>query len=283
MRTLVYWNPLAGSGRIFKVKELVCRILRAQKNAFEVTERVADAALFACHGPWRAIVIGGDGTFNYFINRVPIENLTLLPVSAGSGNDLARMLHGTLDPAKQLTTALAAKPRPMDIWSVNGTRFLETCGIGFDGLVAHRSRIIGKYLGGSLRYQATVARYLFTTPPFEALIRIDNEAPVQRRLFMFSLGNGRYAGGGYTLWPDARIDDGQLNIMMISDLSAWQKIRYVSLVRHGKHVGLPVVETKTARTIHLETDRELMMHVDGELSASNNFSIKHASHINYQA
>jgi len=281
MRTLVYWNPLAGRGRVSQVKHLVCRMLQDRGIEYEETERVADAALFAKQGPWRAIAIGGDGTFNHFINHVPIEQLTLLPISGGSGNDLARMLHGTLDPAKQLITALESTPQNIDIWMVNGIRFIETCGIGFDGLVAHRSRRIGRYVGGSLRYSITVARHLFTAQAFEASISFDHAEPIQRKLFMLSLGNGRYAGGGYQLWPKARIDDGLLDVMMITNLSAWQKFRYVSLVRHGKHVTLPVVETTRAKHIQIRADRKLFIHTDGELASGVEFIVEYEGNIKY--
>lgn len=246
---------------------------------YSVTERATDVALSLEQGPTRVIAIGGDGTFNHLVNRAALSNLTLLPVSAGTGNDFARVVHGTLHPGKQLEGALFSAPSPMDVWEVNGIRFLEGCGIGFDGLVAHAALKYSSWFSSGTRYSLAVARHLFGAGNFNGHVLADKRLLYEGKLFMLSAGNGKFAGGGYQLWPAASLSDGLLDILLITKARIRQRLLYVSLVRKGQHVALPGVQYFQARELTLEADRELMMHTDGELGSGRSFVFRHAGQI----
>jgi diacylglycerol kinase (ATP) len=275
-RLLVYWNPKAGGGKSGKVHRLVCRMLEKEHLTYTSTERAADAARFAEEGPCTIMAIGGDGTFNYLINHLPLrDDVVLLPISAGSGNDLARMLHRTLNPARQLQEALHhGKKGSMDVWKVNKHRFLEACGMGFDGLVASKAASLASLFPSPLRYSLTVARHIFTAKAFPARILANGEEVWNGPLFMASVGNGFFAGGGYKLWPQARLDDGKMDVLLIGKINIIQRLLYVLLVRSGAHVKLRVTRYFQTEKLELHSTQTLKVHTDGEPMEGNNFMLE---------
>lgn len=279
MQTLIFHNPLAGGGKSGRVCHYVITELDRLGIAYSVTERAADVALSLEQGPTRVIAIGGDGTFNHLINRAVFSNLTLLPISAGTGNDLARVIHGTLHPGRQLEAALFAEPSPMDVWEVNGVRFLEGCGIGFDGVVAHGALKIWKGFSNGMRYVLAVARHLFTARKFQARVIADRRMCYEGPLFMLSAGNGKYAGGGFKLWPAASLSDGLLDILLVARADARQRILYATMARRGQHVALPGIHYLQVRELRVEADRELLMHADGEPGRGREFVFRHAGQV----
>lgn len=280
-RLLVYWNPKAGGGRSVKVHRMVCQMLEKEHLTYTSTERAADAARFAEEGPCTIIAIGGDGTFNYLINQLPLrDDIVLLPISAGSGNDLARMLHRTLNPARQLQDALnLGKTRSMDVWKVNKHRFLEACGMGFDGMVAHRAASLARLFPSPLRYSLTVARHIFTAKAFTARVLANGEEVWNGPLFMASVGNGLFAGGGYKLWPQAKLDDGEMDVLLIGKINIIQRLLYVLLVRSGAHVKLRVTRYFQTEKLELHSTQTLKVHTDGEPTEGTTFILEKAGSI----
>jgi YegS/Rv2252/BmrU family lipid kinase len=279
MQTLIFHNPLAGSGKSGRVCQYVKTELDRHDIPYDITERAADVALLLEQEPIRVIAIGGDGTFNHLVNRAALTNLTLLPISAGTGNDFARVVHGTLLPGKQLEGALFAEPCPVDVWEVNGIRFLEGCGIGFDGLVAHSALKFWSGFPSGTRYSLAVARHLLGAGYFNGQITADNRLSYDGKLFMVSTGNGKYAGGGYKLWPAASLSDGLLDVLLITQASIRQRLLYVSMVRHGQHVALPGVHYLQTRELTVQADRDLLIHADGEPGSGRLFKFRHAGQI----
>jgi diacylglycerol kinase (ATP) len=280
-RLLVYWNPKAGSGRAIRVQQLVCRILTQEQHTFTITERAADAARFAEAGACTIIAIGGDGTFNHLINHLPLRSdVVLLPISAGSGNDLARMLHRNLRPEDQLRGALKhGMPQPLDVWRVNGHRFLEACGMGFDGWVAYKAANLARWFPSPLRYSLTVARYIFTAKPFQARLLADGKEVWNGSLFMASVGNGFFAGGGYRLWPRAQVHDGLMDVLLVEPIHLFQRLLYVLLVRSGAHVRLRVTRYFQAARLELHTSKSIRVHTDGEPLEGTTFLLERAGTI----
>jgi len=280
-RLLVYWNPKAGGGKSVRVHRLVCSILEAEHLTYTSTERAADAARFAEDGPCTIVAIGGDGTFNILINHLPLrEDVILLPISAGSGNDLARMLHESMNPRSQLLEALG-KPqmRSLDVWAVNKRLFLEACGMGFDGMVASKAAALARWFPSPLRYSLTVARRIFTAKSFPARIVADGTEVWNGPLFMASIGNGIFAGGGYKLWPQAQVDDGKMDVLLVGKINILQRLLYVMLVRSGAHVKLRVTRYFTAKNFELHSNQPLQVHTDGEPMEGNSFMLEKAGKI----
>ena len=82
---------------------------------------------------------------------------------------------------------------------------------------------------------------------------------------MLTIGNGRCAGGGFWLTPDAQVDDGLLDVCLIAGLSRPQILGLVPHVMKGTHVDKKPVQMKRARRIVITSPEPLPVHADGEI------------------
>jgi len=279
MHTLVFHNPKAGNGKADKVCRAVQSELKRLELSYCLAEHENDVAVALALSPARVIAIGGDGTFNFLLNRIDPGNCILLPVSGGTGNDLVRTIHHPPKPLEQLHAALFTEPRFMDIWEVNERRFLAGCGIGFDGIVAQAAVNAWTGFPSGMRYSLAVARHLFTAKKFQCAVLTENQLAYEGPLFMLSAGNGQFAGGGFKLWPAANATDGLLDVVMISKADMVQRLLYAAMVRKGQHLALPGIQYLQVKELHVHADRRLLMHADGEPGHDRNFTLRHAGHL----
>ncbi|ROO35818.1 lipid kinase YegS [Pseudomonas sp. NFACC32-1] len=223
-------------------------------------QRCVDEALEA--GYTRLIAGGGDGTLRDIAEALALQSsdasLVLLPL--GTANDFARAAGVPLEPDQALEL-LEVEPRAIDLGEVGGRIFLNMATGGFGSQVtANTSEDLKKVLGG--------AAYLFTgLTRFSELSAAYGELQGpgfswQGDLLALGIGNGRQAGGGHQLSPQALVDDGLLDI---SILPAPQEV--VSTLRDLLAGGLgidnmfvrarlPWVEIKVAQGLDINLDGE---------------------------
>ncbi|SCW46319.1 MULTISPECIES: lipid kinase YegS [unclassified Pseudomonas] len=223
-------------------------------------QRCVDEALDA--GYTRLIAGGGDGTLRDIAEAITQKSsdasLVLLPL--GTANDFARAAGVPLEPAQALDL-LDTVPQAVDVGEVGGRIFLNMATGGFGSQVtANTSEDLKKVLGG--------AAYLFTgLSRFSELSTVYGELQGpdfywQGDLLALGIGNGRQAGGGHVLCPQALADDGLLDI---SILPAPQEVvsTLKDLLAGGLGIDnmfvrarLPWVEIKVARGLDINLDGE---------------------------
>jgi diacylglycerol kinase (ATP) len=272
---LVIVNPTAGGGRAARIVGWLRDRLHARPDArLEITRRAGDAEQWAADagdgGHDRVVAVGGDGTIQEVVNGLVngSQSATLGIVPVGSGNDLARSLRLPRDPHDCWTQAIGNRERHIDLVRATdgsgGTRWFSSAGgIGFDARVAaamatktgwHRSR----------------AGYLLTT--LAELRRFENRRVTltvdgrtqEREILFVAIANGSYYGGGMRICPDATVDDGQLDLCIVGNLSRFQAIREIPNLYRGTHIGHPAVEMARGRHIEIDGDAETLVHLDGE-------------------
>ena len=176
----------------------------------------------------------------------------------GSGNDLARSLGLPADPASAWRVAIGSATRRIDVARArNGSGaerwFASAGGIGFDAQVAAA-------MTDRRGWQAGRAGYLLTT--ISELRRYGNR-PItlddrrhldQPRRCCVAIANGSYYGGGMRIAPDARTDDGVLDVCVVGDISRLTAVRQLPNLYRGTHVRHPQVTTMTGRTVEVEGD-----------------------------
>lgn len=226
----------------------------------------AREAARAAAGEGRTVVAaGGDGTARDVLNGLmTVERsgcvMGLLPL--GTGNDTARALGRVGQGLEQALDALV-DPRAVDIdvARVNdGEYFLNVVGIGFDGEVARsRGRQPVRFPG---YFPSVVRTMLYYRPRSYRLSwpegRLDGDA------HMITAMNGPYEGGGFRLAPNARLDDGLLDVYWIDPIDLWQFARYVWAVRRGTHGDLPMVKRFRTPELTVESGTPIQYHLDGE-------------------
>ncbi|MCL6547728.1 MAG: diacylglycerol kinase family lipid kinase [Alicyclobacillus sp.] len=269
-------NPAAGRGRCRERWAALAARLTARNVSFDVcwttkpgeAEAVGREAIRA--GRRFLVAVGGDGTFHELANAAVDQgagaDVCIGIVPFGTGNDLARALRIRRS-ADQLAE-LIVHPRvaPFNAVSVNGRRFFVAAGVGFDGMVAHdvnTSRFLKRL--GSLGYLVSTLRTMLHYRPCGMQVEVDGNAMEFHEVWMLTLGNCPYLAGGMRMFPDARYDDGQVDVCVVSRLSRLRFLQLFPLVYAGKHVDkAPYVTMFRGRDIRVQLPTEMRGHMDGE-------------------
>ncbi len=180
----------------------------------EVETMVQEAA---DNGINRLIAGGGDGTLNLLVNALmKIEpsrrpEMAILPV--GTANDFARAATVPLDPLEALLLAVDGDAAPVDVGSVNERFFLNVASGGFGAQVTAETPPELKALFGGAAYALTGLLKLFDFIPIRGKMRIGEES-FEGSAYATAVCNGRQAGGGMLLAPDAKVDDGLFDVVL---------------------------------------------------------------------
>ena len=210
------------------------------------------------------IVLGGDGTLHDTLNSfVDFDNsLGIIPL--GTGNDFAESAGIPKDIKKAAELILNNPPRPIDyIEFDNGLRSLNAFGMGIDVDVLKRA-----YSGKSVKrskYLKALIVSLFKFKSLEFTVRY-NDVEEKHFGLIAAVGNGRQFGGGIKLFPDAKIDDGYLDLFMIDFVSRFKIIgAFIKLMR-GKINKLKQVKAVRVKEVEFIPDSEnYTLQADGEL------------------
>jgi len=263
-------NPAAGRGAGAACLDGLRRLAAAQGAELQVSESgddlVARARQAAADGVERLLVAGGDGTIHQAVQGLAGSECALGLIQLGSGNDLATVLGVPSDPAAAVERALTGEPRAIDLGKVTGAAgrrwFAIYCGVGFDSEVTRCANQV-RVLRGPAVYPWAVIKTLFGFRP--PAFRIEHDLGVFEGPGMFvTVANGPTFGGGMRIAPDARLDDGLLDLVIVRKLPKWQLLQVFPKVYSGKHVGHPKVEILRTRRVRITLDREMELYGDGE-------------------
>ncbi len=214
------------------------------------------------------VAIGGDGTINEVINGIG-ENNTLGIIPMGSGNDFARSIDLPInDLTAALRIILKGTTKEVDIGEINGIRFINAVGIGFDGYANHLSQKI-RWIKGGLKYIFAIAKAAIFYKPQEATLEINN-VKCTTPIFMLSINNGKFVGNGLPTAPNAKLDDGQFNVIKISHLKRYRLATQFGRMKKGLIQSIPEVEHQLASELNATSASPLYIHYDGEAMYNTN-------------
>ena len=268
MSAVAILNPRAGlaAGR---ARAALARSARWRGAELRVTSAPGDARHFAAEaaaaGAEQVLAIGGDGTANEAAWGLIGTGTALGLVPMGSGNGLARTLRIPLSPDRALQALEEGVPRAMDVGMINGRPFLNVAGAGFDAQVGADFHAHGRR-GGRRGLFTYVRLSLLRTMSYraETWILQAGDGRFEGRALVVAFVNGRQYGGGATLVPGARLDDGLLDVVVIEDAPrfelAWNATRLFlgSIERYRRYRHLP------AAAAVLTAGAPVLHHRDGE-------------------
>lgn len=228
------------------------------------------------------VVLGGDGTVNEAVNGIEhFDRVRFSYIPTGSSNDLARDMGISKDPLKEVENILAAereclmdvgvlKWKELDVWQKR--RFVVSCGIGYDAAicveVAHsRLKAILNCLGlGKLVYLSIGLKQMLKVGYIGAGIKLDSNKPLtlERLLFVTTMSH-RYEGGGFMFCPQAKPDDGILDLCVAGDIPKWKIPIIIPFALFGKHCLFKGITLEHARRVEIETSEPMWVHTDGEV------------------
>lgn len=265
-RVAIIMNPAAGRGRAERV---ISRVLaRAAKDDYclETTASAGDerrAVLAALRrGCTTLVAVGGDGTWSKVASAI-VESgadCRLALLAAGTGNDFAKSVGA---PARDIETTLRlAREGPdmqIDVLRVGPDHCVNVAGFGFDAQVLAGIRPV-PFLSGDALYIYSAVRQLFSYRGVE----IDTGDGFHNHL-IFAACNGRHFGGQFRIAPNARLDDGLMDIIAIHDASPIQRMGLFAAAMAGKHTARPDVTERRVAEATLRFRSPPVYEIDGEL------------------
>lgn len=207
------------------------------------------------------VVVGGDGTVAEVVNQLPGVPLAIMPL--GTENLLARYLEVRRCPRQVVETVLGGRVRWLDLGRANSRRFVLMAGVGFDAEVVHR--VHEARSGGLVRadYCEPIVAALRNYRYPEVRIRVDEGGETLRGRIAFVFNLPCY-GLGLPLAPQARGDDGLLDLCLFERGSSRDLARYLWAVVRGAHAGLSDVRVVRAARFRVESDRSVPVQLDGD-------------------
>jgi YegS/Rv2252/BmrU family lipid kinase len=261
-------NPLAGGGRAGRLLGAVGNALAAHDLPHHVErttslEHARELALAAAAAGEVAVAFGGDGLIGAVADALKHSDGVLGILPGGRGNDLARVLGIPLEPVAACQVLVTGVTRPIDVGEVAGRTFVGIASCGFDSeanRIANQARLIKGnlvYTYGALRALAGWRRATFT-------VTLDGAQPQTVVGYTIAAANSKAYGGGMLLAPDASLDDGQFDVVMIGHLPKGRFLRLLPGVFKGKHVHEATVEVARAMQLTIAAERPFTLYADGD-------------------
>ena len=287
MKTIVIVNPQAGNGRTEKIWPNIESALEKSIGSFEVLQTTCrgDATDLSRRilavDTVRIVAVGGDGHLNEVLNGFIENDLPVNPearlsfVMSGTGCDFQRSL-GIYGKWQNAAAKLKdAKVRKIDVGKVTYTAadktqkiryFDNIASFGLSGAVDHcleHSRL-RNYLGGSPLFLWATIKTVFTHPNQSIRFRIDDgpEEEICSRLGL--LANGRYFGGAMHAAPEAELDDGLLDLLMLKEISVAKFLWHLPKIYKGTHLKIPEIFFQKVRKFTAESSEQVILDIDGE-------------------
>lgn len=263
MKTLLLYNPKAGKRRV--VRNLDNIVATFQKANFVVKPQILefDKNPFDGNEDMELVVVcGGDGTINFVVNKMREKGLdiTLGIIPAGTANDFAGAIgakHNILRAARQIARGTE---RRVDCGKVNDRYFVNVLSFGVLTTTSQQTSDAEKHIFGKLAYLRVGTRDLMTMHRIPIVAKFDNEE-IHTDAAMMLIFNGRSAGR-FKLAPDASINDGMLDILIL-DYENMAKI-CASMMHYL--IGGKDSKVRYIRTNHIELhcDIDERTDVDGQ-------------------
>lgn len=287
MKHIFIINPTAGKRdsrqRIYDMADILrdkhgldvqCILTKKQGHATELTRKLCESGeelrFYAC---------GGDGTINEVANGIlGYDNAAMTCIPIGTGNDFLKNFGDDAAKFSDAENLWDGPQFPMDVIEV-GDRIALT--IACSGIDARIGRDVHKYsesplLDGKSSYIVSlIANFIFKDISSHWTVEIDGNA-VEGDYAVVSVCNGRYYGGGFMPMPEARMDDGIMNVMIVDKVSKLQFLRIVGPYAKGEYRKLPTfARGYTPKVVRIRSEQEdIVTCLDGESIVSSDVTIK---------
>ena len=260
-------NPSAGAGRAEKLLPAVESALRGLGLRFRVertrsVEHARELARGAAAAGEVAAAMGGDGLTGAVAGELRDGAGLLAVLPGGRGNDFARKLGIGPDPVAACELLRDGRERRVDLAEVGGRGYLGILSAGLDSdvqVIANSTRLkLGPpvYLYGTLRALAA-----WTPARWE--VSVDGDARAFTG-YSVAVANSGVFGGGMHLAPEARLDDGVLDVVLIGEAPRLTYLRGLPKVFKGTHVAESHVTVLQGREIAFHADRPFTAYADGD-------------------
>lgn len=275
MRAVILLNEAAGRGSA-RAKHVLIRKLAAEAgvevrdNSDSLSLRARFAVRQGCD---RIIAAGGDGTVHAVLNGMFGSGATLAIIPAGSGNDLAANLGIPCDVRTALDLALTGPVREMDVCEIGKRRYfacIASFGIdSFANKIANQHR--GPFRGTALYIWSLLVSLARFRPPTVTVTHDNGEFTSE--IMLLAAANAASYGGGLRIAPDAKLDDGIIDLIAVRKMSRLRLLWHFRKIFNGSHIHLGEVTHIRSRRLRVRADRRLDIFADGEFEGQTSQTI----------
>jgi len=294
---LLIVNPVAGRGRVQKHWPRVENALRKAGIDFDAvtTQAPYQATEIAAQAPQKystVVCIGGDGTNNEIVNGLMRasgegETISVGVVPLGNGDDFAKMIppeaplggrpFSWQDAVRKITRG---ETKLLDVGRIrvgparlggggNSHYFANGMSIGFSAQGAFNTTRTPRIFKGLTAYIVTALWTLLNYPSPTVRIQLDDKPPFEQLTAGTMVMNGRSMGNGFWVTPDARADDGWLDVLVFDALDRVGILRILPKLIKGTHLNEPVLRLYQARRVVIESSHPMIVETDGEIPYQN--------------
>jgi YegS/Rv2252/BmrU family lipid kinase len=278
-------NPKAGNGAARRLLPILDKLLVkknlnisihltcAQGDATKITQRLLG------EGALKIVAAGGDGTINEVLNGFFEGDALLNPdcelgiIKCGTGQGLALSLNIPDSLEEQLDLIFNSQAQKLDVGKIQYTGFInEQCTryfisesqVGIGSVIAGEVHNGFNILNGKTAFAALSLKHalLFKSIPFS--VTVDDKL-FTRKYIGIAFGNGSLTAGGMHLTPNARPDDGLINVLFIHQMDLLHRLVNLSKMYSGNHILTPWFTYVSGKSIQVECEHETTVSADGEM------------------
>jgi diacylglycerol kinase (ATP) len=233
------------------------------------------------------LVFGGDGTVHRHLAQLVSLRLPVLVVPCGSGNDFARALNlrGARDSlaAWSKLSSGGGNVRIIDLGLIRplimgrqeageshaSHYFCCVGGVGLDGEIARRANRLPRWVRAHGGYILSFLPALLSFTPIRTRLSVPHAGhpdltPSAKPIVVAAFANAPAYGGGMQIAPQAKLDDGALDVCVVHDMNKFKLCCVFPTIFFGRHLGIPQVEYFQTERLQLETEKPLDVYADGE-------------------
>ena len=284
-KTKLIVNPASANGSTHKLWDKLEQTIRnefgeAGVSFTEASKHATELAREALKEGYEMIVsVGGDGTLNEVVNGFfdsgsPINPDAVLGVICrGTGSDFIK----TLGIPKEIEAAArvlrgrsvkkcdAGRFTSRDINGKESERyFINIADFGIGGEAVANVNSTTKVFGGFVSFFYGAIKTIFTYKGKKVKVTVDNSFECENVINNVVIANGQYFGGGMHIAPEAVVDDGLFDILIIDDMTVIESLINISKLYKGAHVGNPKVKYFRGKTLVAESAEDVLIDVEGE-------------------
>ena len=287
MKTRFIINPEAGDGKTENLwpkieKELHDHSVTADKvytakrgDGIRLTRQALDL------GFERVVSVGGDGTLNEVVNGFFEEEKLINPdavlgfIMTGRVNDFRKTVETPSDLEGSIAKLLHGRIKKMDLINVryiahegmiNNRYSINMSSFGISGDVCKKvnDSKLGMLLGGTGVFFYESLSALAEYKNKNVVWKIDDGQETEGNIRLFAAANGKYAGGSMLLAPDAKIDDGFMDYLIVEDMNAMSSLLHLNRLYTGNYSGMSGVSTGKAKKIEADSRESVHLEIEGE-------------------